>query len=122
MSNLAKYNFKEFKPVLQVSRTSLRRSQAELYDLMVEKLKTGATVTYEEAHKIWLTKACRNVVNDKPHSWVWKYNHENQDYRSVLEPMSDDLIKMTVIGWLTRTIGVLVMKGYLKAIPMVQLV
>lgn len=119
---LTKYNFKEFKPVLSVSRTTLRRSQASLYDLMVEKLETGKTVTYKEAHEIWLTKACRNVIDGKPYSWTWRYDHQKEAYRNVLEPMSDDLVKATVISWLTRTIGVLVMKGYLKAIPMVQLV
>lgn len=119
---VVKYNFKEFKPVLAVGRATLRRSQASLYDLMVSKLKTGDAVTYEEAREIWLDKACRNIINGKPHSWTWRYDHEKDSFKSVLEPMSDDVVKMTVINWLTRTIGVLVMKGYLKAIPMVRLV
>ena len=124
-SKPVKYNFKEFKkfdPQVSVSRTTLRRSQASLYDLMVSKLDAGDAITYEEAHQIWITKACRNVIDGKPHSLTWRYDHSKEAYTSVLEPMSEDLIKMTVIGWLTRNIGVLVLKGYLKAIPMVQLV
>lgn len=108
------------KPV--VSRTTLRRSQAALYDLLSKRVATGKTVTYEEAHKIWVSKACRNKIGDKPASWVWRYDHDKEKYYSVLEEMPDDLIKMTVIGWLTRTIGILVMKGYLKVIPQVELI
>ena len=110
----------ENKPV--VSRSTLRRSQATLYDLLSKKAKNGTTVTYKEAHEIWLTKACRNVTDGKPYSWCWRYDHDKDAYRSVLEPMSDDLVKMVVLQWLTRNIGVLVMKGYLKVIPQVRLV
>jgi hypothetical protein len=105
-----------------VSRYALRKSHAALYDVLAKKIDEGSVVTYEEAHSIWLNKACRNVVNGKPHSWVWRYDQKTKRYTSILEPMSDDLIKFTVLNWLTRTIGVLVMKGYLKVIPQVQLV
>lgn len=119
--DLIKYNFVQFdKP--SVSRHTLRKGQANLYDLLSKKVEKGTTVTYEEAHQIWIDKVCRNKIGEKPASWVWKYDHEEETYHSVLEVMSDDLVKMTVIGWLTRTIGVLVMKGYLKVIPQVQLV
>lgn len=107
------------KPV--VSRSTMRRSHAALYELLQKKIASGQTVTYKEAHKIWLNKACRNLVDGKPHSWVTRYDHERDAWRQVLEPMSDDLVKLTVLNWLTRTIGVLVMKGYLKVIPMVEL-
>lgn len=119
---MGKSDFVKFENKPVVSRSTLRRSQATLYDLLAKKVKNGTTVTYEEAHTIWLTKACRNVIDGKPYSWTWRYDHEKEAYRNVLEPMSDDLVKMTVIGWLTRTIGVLVMKGYLTVIPQVRLV
>lgn len=119
---LTKYNFVQFENKPVVSRSTLRRSQATLYDLLSKKVEKGTTVTYKEAHNIWLNKACRNKIGNKPASWVWRYDHEKDKYYSVLEVMSDDLVKMTVIGWLTRSIGLLVMKGYLKVIPQVQLV
>lgn len=120
-----KYDFKEFKkfePTLQVSRRTLRKGQASLYDLIVDKLASGDAVTLAEAKDIWLTKVCRNMVNGKPHSWVWRYDHKREAYTSVLEPMNDEAVNFTVMNWLTRTIGILVIKGYIKIIPMVQLV
>lgn len=93
-----------------VSRHSLRKGQATLYELLASKVQKNTVVTYDEAHKIWTEQVCRNKIGNKPASWVWRYDHQDGSYRSVLEVMSDDLIKMTVIGWLTRTIGVLVMK------------
>lgn len=125
MSKPAKYNFKKFKkfkPVLSVSRSTLRKSQASLYDLLVEKLYTGESVTYDEAYKIWIEKACRNVVGGKPYGYSWIFNHDKDKYECCLMPMSENTIKLTVTNWLMRNIGLLVIKGYIKAIPMVKLV
>lgn len=119
---LTKYNFKEFKPVLAVSRRSLRKGQASLYDLLVSKLNTGEAVTADEAKEIWMTKVCKYSEDGVPHTWVWKYNHAKEKYESVYRRMTDEEILFNSLNWLTRTIGILVIRGYLKAIPMVRLV
>lgn len=122
MKELAKYNFKEFKPQLAVSRRTLRKGQASLYDLLVAKLKSGEAVTIDEARSIWVDKVCRYSENGIPHTFVYKYNHDKDHYESVYRKMSDDEINFNALNWLTRTIGILVIKGYIKAIPMVKLV
>jgi hypothetical protein len=117
---LAQYNFKEFKPVIAVSRTSLRRGQAALYDLLAVKIKTGKPVTIKEARNIWLEKVCQNMIDGKPHRGIW-YAVEGGE-RQKFVPMSPEEINFSVLNWLTKNIGILVMRGYLQVIPMVELV
>lgn len=122
MSAEPQYNFKEFKPVLVVSRSTLRRGQASLYDLIIVKLKSGDPITLEEAKDIWLTKVCRKMYNGVPHRTMygyWEDGEWRQHFRDV--PMTDTDITFAVLDWLTRNLGLLVMRGYLKVIPMVQL-
>lgn len=115
--------FKEFKPVLSVSRSTLRKGQASLYDLVVAKLKDGEPITFEEAHKIWFTQVCRNMRNGVPHRTQYGYWEDGEWHGNARDiPMTDLDIKFAVLDWLTRNLGLLVMRGYLKAIPMVNLV
>lgn len=125
MSKNALAGFKQFeKPA--VSRTTLRRGQAALYDLLAAKNKNKTTVTFEEAKHIWLTKVCRNNYGGVPHRY--DYFHERIEkgdevsWNGAYVPMTKIEINMAVMDWLVRTIGVLVMRGYLKVIPMVELV
>lgn len=114
--------FEKFeKPV--VSRTTLRRGQAALYDLLSDKIKSGGTVTLPEAREIWLHKVCRNMIDGVPHrtSYFPAEDGTNNWYPKNI-PMSEDEVLFSVLNWLTKNIGVLVMRGYLKVIPMVELV
>lgn len=128
MSKIVEYNFKEFKPVLAVSRTSLRKGQASLYDLLAAKLKSGEAVTIKEARGIWLTKVCRKMYGGVPHRtdyYAEKILNERGDivgWHAKDVPMTDEEVMFTVMNWLTKNIGILVIRGYLKAIPMVRLV
>lgn len=108
------------KPTL--SRSVLRRGQASLYDLIVDKIENGDTLTLNEARGIWLTKVCRNIVDGKPHSYRYfpRQDGSNNWYGKYV-PMDDDQVNFAVMNWLTKNIGILVMRGYLKVIPMIQL-
>lgn len=120
---VTKYNFEEFKPVLSVSRTTLRRGQARLYDLLVKKLESGDAFTLKEARQIWYDLVCRNKINGKPHRVQYGYWEGGEWYGHARDvPMTDKDIDFTAMDWAIRTIGILVVRGYLKAIPMVKLV
>jgi len=122
--NLA--DFKRFEPVPVVARSTLRRGQASLYDLIISKVETGDKITLEEARNIWLTKVCRNMIDGKPHRTTYlPYRDEKGDatggwYPKDI-PMIEEEILFVVLNWLMKNIGLLVIRGYLKVVPMVQL-
>lgn len=113
------------KGVSVVSRHSLRKGQASLYDLIVEKIKTGDKVSIDEAREIWLTKVARHVEEGIPYRTDYYANMFERDgktyFTSSLVPMTEDEIQFTVLNWLMKNIGVLVIRGYLKVVPMVEL-
>lgn len=105
-----------------VSRTTLRPAQASLYDLIVEKVKNNQSVEYAEAENIWIDKACRNVTNGVPYGYRYYPLHDGtNNWSSRLEPLDDKEIAFNVMNWLTRNIGILVLKGYLEVIPKIEL-
>lgn len=110
--------------ILNVS--SLRRGQRSLYRLIVEKLDTQQAITLKEATEIWSNSVHSN--NDKDgHPMRWNYYagryEENGQvyYRGALERMADWEIEDSVMNWLMKNIGLLVIRGYLKVIPMIAL-
>lgn len=119
MSKEVMYNFQQFDAP-SVSRRTLRKGQAKLYDLIVKKVDDGGTITLSDARKIWLNDVCRNMINGIPHTGTWV----STDFGAAQEmrPMSDDFVDFTVMNWTMRTIGYLVMRGYIKTIPVVRLV
>lgn len=119
-SGFTKFVPPENKP--SISRRTLRKSQSALYELLDKKIAQGKPVTLVEARKIWVEKSCRNVINGKPCMYRWRYDAETGKYRAELEVMTESEINFTVMDWLTRTIGILVMRGYLQIIPMIKLV
>lgn len=115
--------FKRFDGQPVVSRLSLRPAQASLYDMIVQKLQNGMPITLEEAESIWREKiAYKRTYNGVPHrtTYVLAKDGSNNWYAEEV-PMTADEITFNVINWLTKNIGLLVMRGYLKVIPMVQL-
>lgn len=114
------------KAVAVVSRSSLRRGQASLYDLIVEKLKADDKITIQEAKEIWLTKVHSDVRDGVPYYFDYYaggYHDERGEYRyrGAYKPMQDFHVEVTVLNWLMKNIGLLVIRGYLKVIPMVEL-
>lgn len=105
-----------------VSRRNLRRGQASLYELIVSKLDSEERITLEEAENIWRTKVCRNMIKGTPHSYRFHPATDGtNNWYGRYDPMSRDEITFTVLNWLTKNIGILVIRGYLKVIPMIEL-
>lgn len=110
---------KPAKPV--VSRRSLTKGQATLYELIEGKVKNNQAITLEEAIKIYSSDVCREKINHKPAGWSAYYDHENQKYRYRLEELTEYEIKVRAMQWLMQAVGSLVMRGYLKVTPMISL-
>lgn len=110
---------KALKPV--VSRRSITKGQAALYDLAVERVEANIAITLNEAVEIYSTKVCRNFVGGKPAGYMWKYDRSKQKYTAELEPLGEFELQQRAIQWLMSSIGSLVLKGYLKVIPMIEL-
>jgi len=111
---------KESMPV--VSRSSLRKGQASLYDLIVAKSQSNKALTLDEAKNIWVSSVHSNIIDGIPHQTVYTQNPNNPGHwypRN--EKMSVEAVNIRVIDWLMRNIGALVLRGYLKAIPMISL-
>jgi hypothetical protein len=122
MSKTPTTDVKSSPGVAVVSRRNLRRGQASLYDLIVSKLDTGERITLDEAENIWRTKVCRNMLKGVPHSYrFYPAEDGTNNWYGRYDPMSRDEITFTVLNWLTKNIGILVIRGYLKVIPMIEL-
>lgn len=89
------------KALSVIRRPTLTRGQKDLYSLIQEKLEASQMILYAEAESIWLTKVCREI-------------------RGGYEPLTKDMVTARVMLWLTSNIGALVLKGYLKVIPMIE--
>lgn len=107
------------KPV--VSRRAITKGQAALYDLTVERVAAQRAITLDEAVEIYSTKVCRNYVNGKPAGYVWRFNDERDKYTAELEQLTEFELQQRSVQWLMNSIGSLVMKGYLKVTPMIEL-
>lgn len=104
-----------------IKRPNLTGGQTDLYDLVVSKLKDDAPITFMEAKSIYLTKVCRDIRNGIPYYWnAWKRNEAGETVGGA-EPMTEYDLTRRVLLWITANIGALVLKGYLKVIPMIEL-
>jgi hypothetical protein len=107
--------------------THLRPGQRKLYELIANKLTTGDSVTLNEAKAIWLSRVHSNKTKDgHPLRWDY-YGNPHYDeagnitgYHGELKRMTEQEITFNVLNWLTSTIGILVIRGYLKVIPMIE--
>lgn len=114
------------KNLLQISnKPNLTKGQKQLYLLVSIKLDLGTPITFEEARKIWVNLVCREVRNGIPHYYNLYLNRLEEDgevkFKGGYEPMNDYMIASRTILWLTSNIGALVLKGYLKAIPTIEI-
>lgn len=97
-------------------------AQDSLYRLIVGKLDSGAKLSLQEAREIWATKVARNVkdgvVYGNNYPCYYGETHWEGDRHL---PMPEDLITFNVLNWLTKNIGLMVIRGHLKVIPMLEL-
>jgi hypothetical protein len=111
---------KQEKTLSIVEKGVLRPGQLGLYKLIVEKIETNATLNIDEAEHIWLTKVHRDVRDGIPYRTDY-YLLESSSWRDAQVPMDRWEIDFAVMNWLMKNIGLLVLRGYLKVIPMVEL-
>lgn len=98
-------------------------AQVDLYKLIVGKLNSTDKITLDEAKHIWLNKVHRVWMKDKDgHPMANGYYWDDIEERWIdnKHRMTEYEINFTVINWLTRNIGLLVIKGALKVIPMID--
>jgi len=113
----------EFKPLAIEKSIRITKAQSMLLKLIVEKTQNQEKLTYQEAEKIYLTYAHRYFVNKVPARYnYWVPTSEVGNYTSRLEPMTKEEIEWATTLWLTGNIGKLVLKGYLKILPEMELV
>jgi hypothetical protein len=115
---------REAKPLQLIKKPNLllRKQHAALYALITENLAKNKSITYEEAKELWINHACRNIINGIPHTYNFWWRPEGvKEPVGRYEPMTNYAVKMTVLEWLTRGIGILVLKGFLKIIPMIEI-
>ena len=109
------------KEVTIYKNRSITKAQKTLYDLICQKLKKDEPISFDEAKEIYIDKACRDVVKGVPYHCTWKYNDKTKDTEWKCLPMSEKVLLQRVFLWLTSNIGALVLKGYLKVVPQIQL-
>lgn len=104
-------------------RPRLTRGQQELYSMLCEKVRLGEKVHFDEAKKIWLDSACQNLEGGVPYYYdnYKSYDEEKKQWVGGRSYLTDAMIANYAISWLLRNIGSLVIKGYLKVIPQLEL-
>lgn len=109
------------KSVRIYKRPNLTQGQKSLFGLITIKLEKNTPISFDEAKKIYLEKVCKNIRNGIPH-WYnsWKRN-EKDEMVGGYEPLNEWELNNRILMWLTSNIGSLVLKGYLKVIPAIEL-
>lgn len=110
-----------------VSKSYLRKGQSSLYELIVQKLDTEEKITLVEAKNIWLKDVHTKQYNGVPYRTdhyaerVYDEKGEFRGYTCKDVPMTEEEIDFSVMNWLCKNLGVLVIRGYLEVIPMIEL-
>lgn len=115
------------KKIILLRRTRLSEGQKALFNLICKKLKNGNKLTMEESREIYIKHACRTFSDGKPatYNYYWKVREENKDgtiksWEGRYEKMTNQYLSFVVLQWLTHNIGSLVLKEYLKVLPIIE--
>ncbi len=114
-------SLQKYQPLAIQKNVRLTRGQKSLYLTVCEKIETGEKLLFQEAHKIYLEDVCRNMRDGKPYSWQYVYRPETKDYITKLLPLEGEKLNFRILTWLTVTLGILILKGYLTVLPAVDL-
>ncbi len=103
-------------------RKKLTTQQSELLKLMLEKVDKNETLKFDEVKNLWINYVA-NISDGKPVYFEY-YHHKDEDgeWRGGYSPLLDYCVDMRVNQWLTLNIGSLVIKGYLKIIPNMEMI
>lgn len=112
------------KPLQLIVRPNLtlRPAQESLYKLISQKLVENKSITYEEAQEIYFKQGCKMMKDGWPHYQSYHQNSTETVPQWHYYRLSEENVKYIVFQWLTFNIGKLVIKGYLKIIPQIELV
>lgn len=115
-------------------RPNLTKAQKPLFNLLCDKIYKGEKLTLPEVKKIYIENACRNFVDGQPATYNWCYKLlrepkwdkkgkqiQSADWQGKYEKMNKELVNFTVLQWFTHNLGALVLKGYLKVLPVMEL-
>lgn len=102
-------------------RANLTKGQHVLYGLICKKLETNDVILLQEIKDIYVHYACREVRNGVPYTYNFWWKKENEQWLGRYEPMTSEQVTLWSLKWITQNIGSLVLKGYLKVLPQLQL-
>lgn len=125
--NLLRFDDKTKQKSLSIiRRPNLTNGQKDLYALIVDKLNGNEPIYFLEAKDIFIKKVCKQVYDGIPYCFNIYANRYVDDsgevnFKGGYEPMTEDEVTKRVLLWLTSNIGALVLKGYLKLIPQIEL-
>lgn len=109
------------KGITIFKKPNLTKGQKSLFEVICLKLEKGDVLTFSEAKEIYINNVNREMRNGVPYFFNWWWRNEKDEMVGRLEPMSKEQINIAVITWLTHNIGCLVLKGYLKILPVLEL-
>ena len=103
-------------------RPNLTIGQKKLLNLIVQKIETKDSIRFLEALEIFTQVGCKNIRDGIPHYYDnWDRRDEEGRWWGKYKPMDEYRLRVGALTWLTRNIGSLVLKGYLKVIPPLEL-
>lgn len=104
---------------IDVKNPSLTIAQEILYKLIYRKLEEKKPIHIDEVRRIYIHYGCRYTKDGVPHCAHFFY--ENGQWKPEFTPMDEWQVKIAATKWLTHNMGILILKGYLKATPTVSL-
>lgn len=115
-STIQKYN-----SIAIERNATLVKSQRMMYSLICEKIKNKERLRLLEVRDIWLNYSHKDTRNGVPYYFNWWWRDETDKMVGRYEPMNEEQITIAMTMFLTNTIGRLVLKGYLRVIPELEL-
>lgn len=97
----------------------LTPKQDIMYRFIYQKITDDLPIMFDEAKELYIKHGAQNVVDGKAGSYL-TCNVEGGEQLKFF-PFYEGELKLYVLNFLTRYIGILVLKGYLKVVPQILL-
>lgn len=104
-----------------IKHPKLTKNQEILYALIVKKVESNEPIYFKEAREMWINHVCREIRDGKPHYFNFWWRNEKDEMVGRYQPMNEYMISLNATQWLVNNIGRLVLKGYLKVIPQIEI-
>jgi hypothetical protein len=99
-------------------RIKMTKGQQALYDLILDRIETGIPIELEDIQTLYVNTVCKDVRGGIPY-YLNPWYSETNPVRSM--PMSEWHIKTNATQWLSMTLGVLILKGKLTVMPIINI-